>query len=87
MVAKLSGYGHQSLVDDNREVYDWLRNGVPLERTAADGRREMLRVPVLGFDTATICWPGIPTCPQEKWRAWRDSNPRPTASEAATLSS
>lgn len=50
VVAKVAGYGHQSLVDGNREIYDWLRNGVPLERTAADGRREVLRVPVFGFD-------------------------------------
>lgn len=48
-VAKVAGYGHQSLVDGNREVYDWLRNGVPLERTASDGRREVLRVPVIDF--------------------------------------
>ncbi|MEK5750083.1 type I restriction endonuclease, partial [Acinetobacter nosocomialis] len=38
-----------SLVDGNREVYDWLRNGVPLERTASDGRREVLRIPVIDF--------------------------------------
>lgn len=50
VVAKVAGYGHQSLVDGNREVYDWLRNGVPLERTASDGRREVLRVPVIDFD-------------------------------------
>ncbi len=48
-VAKAAAYGHQSLVDGNREIYDWLRNGVPLERTAADGRREVLRVPVIDF--------------------------------------
>src|SRR5690606_37480938 len=50
VVARVAGYGHQSLVDGNREIYDWLRNGVPLERNAADGRREVLRVPVLVFD-------------------------------------
>jgi hypothetical protein len=49
VVAKVTGYGHQSLVDGNREMYDWLRNGVPLERTASDGRREVLRVPVIDF--------------------------------------
>ena len=48
--AEVAGYGHQSLVDGNREMYDWLRNGVPLERTANDGRREVLRVPVIDFD-------------------------------------
>ena len=50
VVAKVVSYGSQSLVDGNREVYDWLRNGVPLDRTAADGRREVVRVPVIGAD-------------------------------------
>lgn len=50
VVAKVAGYGHQSLVDGNREIYDWVRNGVPLERTAADGRREVLRVSVIDFE-------------------------------------
>ena len=50
VVAKVASYGSQSLVDGNREVYDWLRNGVPLDRTAADGRREVIRVPVIGAD-------------------------------------
>ena len=52
VVSKVAGYGHQSLIDGNREVYDWLRNGVPLERTASDGRREVLRVPVIDFEGA-----------------------------------
>lgn len=51
-VAQLAGYGAQSLVDGNREVYDWLRNGVPVERVAADGHREVLRVRVLDFEGA-----------------------------------
>jgi type I restriction enzyme R subunit len=50
VVAKLSGYSHQSLTDGNKELYDWLRNGVPLDRVADDGRREVLRVAVLGPD-------------------------------------
>ncbi|HEU0276745.1 MAG TPA: HsdR family type I site-specific deoxyribonuclease [Rhodanobacteraceae bacterium] len=50
VVAKVASYGSQSLVDGNREMYDWLRNGVPLDRTAADGRREVIRVPVIGAD-------------------------------------
>jgi type I restriction enzyme R subunit len=49
-VAQLAGYGAQSLVDGNREIYDWLRNGVPVERVAADGHREVLRVRVLDLD-------------------------------------
>lgn len=47
VAAKVAGYGHQSLVDGNREVYDWLRNGVPLERTAADDQRDVLRAHVI----------------------------------------
>ena len=43
-VAKLATYGGQSVVDANREVYDWLRNGVPVERIEPDGRRTVLRV-------------------------------------------
>ncbi|WP_330948223.1 type I restriction endonuclease [Thermomonas sp. LB-4] len=50
VVMKIAGYGHQSLVDGNRELYDWLRNGVPLECNASDGRREVLRVPVIDTD-------------------------------------
>src|SRR6185312_3763850 len=46
-VDKLAGYGAQSLVDGNREVYDWLRNGVPVQRIEADGRRNVLRVRVI----------------------------------------
>lgn len=48
-VARLSGYGAQSLVDGNRELYDWLRNGVPVERVDADGHRAVLRVRVIDF--------------------------------------
>ncbi|MEB2314826.1 MAG: type I restriction endonuclease [Xanthomonadaceae bacterium] len=50
VVAKVASYGSQSLVDGNREMYDWLRNGVPLERIESDGRRSVLRVPVIDFD-------------------------------------
>ena len=49
VVTRVATYGSQSLVDGNREVYDWLRNGVPLDRTEADGRRTVLRVPVIDF--------------------------------------
>ena len=51
-VAKVAGYGSQSLVDGNREVYDWLRNGVPVERVESDGRRITLRVRVLDVEGA-----------------------------------
>jgi type I restriction enzyme R subunit len=43
VVDKLSAYGAQSLVDGNKEVYDWLRNGVPVQRIETDGRRTVLR--------------------------------------------
>jgi type I restriction enzyme R subunit len=49
-VAKLSGYGAQSLVDGNREVYDWHRNGIPVERVDAAGHRAVLRVRAIDFD-------------------------------------
>ena len=49
-VDKLAGYGAQSLVDGNKEVYDWLRNGVPVQRIESDGRRNVLRVRVIDFD-------------------------------------
>src|SRR5699024_2795926 len=49
-VDKLSGYGAQSLVDGNKEVYDWLRNGVPVQRIEADGTRAVLRVRVIDFE-------------------------------------
>ena len=49
VVSRLATYGAQSIVDGNKEVYDWLRNGVPLEVTEADGRRTALRVPVIDF--------------------------------------
>jgi type I restriction enzyme R subunit len=50
VTAKVASYGSQSLVDGNREMYDWLRHGVPLERIEADGRRSVLRVPVIDFE-------------------------------------
>ena len=43
-VTKVAMYGAQSVVDANQEIYDWLRNGVPVERIEADGRRTVLRV-------------------------------------------
>ncbi len=49
-VARLAGYGAQSLVDGNREVYDWLRNGVPIERVDAGGNRRVLRAQVFDVD-------------------------------------
>ena len=48
-VARLAGYGAQSLVDGNRELYDWLRNGVPVDCVEADGRHTVLRVQAIDF--------------------------------------
>ena len=48
-VVRLADYGAQSIVDGNREIYDWLRNGVPMEWVESDGRRSVLRVPVIDF--------------------------------------
>ena len=48
-VTKVAMYGAQSVVDANQEIYDWLRNGVPLEITEDDGRRTVRRVQVIDF--------------------------------------
>ena len=49
VATKVASYGSQSLIDGNKEVYDWLRNGVPLEVTEEDGRRTVRRVAVIDF--------------------------------------
>ncbi len=49
-VAQLAAYGAQSLVDGNREIYDWLRNGVPVERVESAGHRTVLRVRMIDFE-------------------------------------
>ena len=49
-VSKLALYGAQSNVAGNKEVYDWLRNGVPIERIERDGVRSVLRVQVIDPD-------------------------------------
>lgn len=48
---RLAGYAAQSLVDTNREVYDWLRNGIPVERVEADGRRSVIKARVIDFES------------------------------------
>ena len=50
VVTKLVGYGAQSLVDGNKEVYEWLRNGVPVQRIESDGIRTILRAQVIDVD-------------------------------------
>lgn len=44
---KLAGYASQSLIEGNKTLYDWLRNGVPVERTDADGHRTNPRLTVI----------------------------------------
>ncbi|MCI4411246.1 MAG: type I restriction endonuclease subunit R, partial [Thiotrichales bacterium] len=44
---KIAGYASQSLVDGNKELYDWLRNGVPVERTDDDGHRTVSLLTVI----------------------------------------
>lgn len=46
----VSTYASQSVVDGNKEVYDWLRNGVPVDRVEADGRRTVVRARVIDFE-------------------------------------
>lgn len=48
-VAAVATFASQSVVEGNKEAYDWLRNGVPVERIEPDGRRNVLRVRVLDF--------------------------------------
>lgn len=37
VTARVASFGSYSLVGGNREMYDWLRNGVPLELVEWDG--------------------------------------------------
>ncbi|EPJ8445692.1 type I restriction endonuclease subunit R, partial [Pseudomonas aeruginosa] len=48
-VSRLALYGAQSLVDGNKQVYDWIRNGVPVERIESDGTRTFPLVRVIDF--------------------------------------
>lgn len=44
---KLCAYASQSIVDGNKELYDWLRNGVPVDRVDTDGTRTVQRITVI----------------------------------------
>ncbi len=48
--AQLADYAHQSLVEGNREIYGWLRGGVPVEVIGADQHRSVERLRVFDFD-------------------------------------
>jgi type I restriction enzyme R subunit len=49
VVEKVASYSNQSLVEGNKEVYDWLRNGVPFEVTGADGIRSVKKARVIDY--------------------------------------
>lgn len=49
-LTKLTMYGSQSVVDANKEIYDWLRNGVPVDRVETDGRRTVIRAQTLDIN-------------------------------------
>jgi type I restriction enzyme R subunit len=51
VVSTLSGYASQSLIDGNRQVHEWLRNGVPFERVDQSGHRLVLRARVIDFSS------------------------------------
>jgi type I restriction enzyme R subunit len=51
VVAKLLNYAGQSLVEANREIYVWLRDGVPVE-VEVEGHRRIVTAQVFNFDDA-----------------------------------
>ena len=52
-VARIADYGSQSLVDGNREMYEWLRNGVPVEVEDSEGHKSIVRATVIDFRNET----------------------------------
>lgn len=48
--SKLSSYASQSLIDGNKELYDWLRNGVPVEKIDSDGVRGTAKLKIFDFE-------------------------------------
>lgn len=47
---KVSGFGSQSIVEGNKSLYDWLRNGVEVDRTGSDGVPTVIRLKVFSTD-------------------------------------
>src|SRR5690606_33052772 len=45
----LNSYASQSLIDGNKKIYDWLRNGVPVERKYQDGTNGIAKIKVLSL--------------------------------------
>lgn len=50
-VELLTGYSSQSLVDGNREIYGWLRGGVPVEVIEKDGHRSVQLARVIDYES------------------------------------
>ncbi|MDP3247961.1 MAG: type I restriction endonuclease subunit R [Polaromonas sp.] len=48
-VARVATYSNQSVIDGNKELYDWVRNGVPITRIGPDGTPATLRAQVIDF--------------------------------------
>jgi type I restriction enzyme, R subunit len=49
-VSKVAEHASQSLLEGNRELHDWMRNGVPVEVEDHEGQRSIIRVPIIDFD-------------------------------------
>lgn len=49
-VEQLASYASQSLIDGNREVYGWLRGGIPVEVIEKDGHRSVKLAQVIDFE-------------------------------------
>ncbi|MFN4054074.1 MAG: type I restriction endonuclease subunit R, partial [Alishewanella aestuarii] len=49
-LTKISGFGSQSIVEGNKSLYDWLRNGVEVDRVGQDGVPTVVRLKVFSTD-------------------------------------
>jgi len=49
-VDKIADYSSQSLVEGNREMYEWMRNGVPVEVEDSEGHKSIIKARVIDFD-------------------------------------
>lgn len=48
---QLASYASQSLIDGNREVYGWLRGGIPVEVIEKDGHRSIKLAQIIDFES------------------------------------
>ena len=53
-VDKLANYRSQSIVDGNKEIYDWIRNGVPVDVVLNDGTPSVIRLNVINFSNPQL---------------------------------